>query len=172
MLDKNKQLLCGTDNKLIVYDVYTHMTAGTFINRDACMPMKGHRDIVRCIAQGEHRAFSAGFDRRLVVYDINGAIDHKMVVLSVVREAHCGIISCLTTARNTDGQFLLISGSFDRLIKIWNEDGQLLNVIRGFNHTVLSVTHRGYLLAWRNNPNSSLATFRIGSGIQAVATSE
>ncbi|TPP59642.1 hypothetical protein FGIG_01747 [Fasciola gigantica] len=232
MVDKTKQLLCGTDSKLIVYNVFENMTARTFIDRNARISMKGHRDIVRCLALGDHRAFSAGFDRRIVVYDINGAIDNKLVVLTVVRDAHGGIISCLSTARNADGQLLLISGSFDRLVKVWNEDGQLLNVIRGFNDTILSIafipttetfwvasaenptkiydiqtandvtdycetfadwksqlhhvvrlhycpevsmvigiTHRGYLVTWRSNPNSSLATLRTGSGIQAVALS-
>ncbi|THD28900.1 TAF5 RNA polymerase II p300/CBP-associated factor-associated factor 65 kDa subunit 5L [Fasciola hepatica] len=232
MVDKTKQLLCGTDSKLIVYNVFENMTARTFIDRNARISMKGHRDIVRCLALGDHRAFSAGFDRRIVVYDINGAIDNKLVVLTVVRDAHGGIISCLSTARNADGQLLLISGSFDRLVKVWNEDGQLLNVIRGFNDTILSIafipttetfwvasaenpikiydiqtandvtdycetfadwnsqlhhvvrlhycpevsmvigiTHRGYLVTWRSNPNSSLATLRTGSGIQAVAIS-
>ncbi|CAL8079652.1 unnamed protein product [Calicophoron daubneyi] len=139
--DKVQQLLCGTADGIISFEVDLHRVSGRFVSRKRHTTLDGHRDIVTCITQAENRLFSAGFDRRLVVYDISGSAEPKAAVSNVVREAHNGIISYLATGQNNSRQTVVISGSYDRLVKVWNEEGQLLNIIRGFSHPIVGIAY-------------------------------
>ncbi|OON23596.1 WD domain, G-beta repeat protein [Opisthorchis viverrini] len=79
-------------------------------NRKSGKRVKAHTDIVR-------------FDRRLIVFDTSGAMEELLPIIKLVHNAHNGIISCLTTARVSNAVFLLLSGGFDRIVKIWDEEG-------------------------------------------------
>ncbi|KAF8569650.1 hypothetical protein P879_06096 [Paragonimus westermani] len=114
---------------------------GHFLDRNNRIHLKGHKDVVRCLVQSEHRLFSAGFDKRLVVFDTSGTTEQAVIQCTVVRDAHAGIISCLVGAQNAENQFLLISGSFDRSIKLWSEEGQLVHALRCFNQPITSIAY-------------------------------
>ncbi|KER29140.1 hypothetical protein T265_04150 [Opisthorchis viverrini] len=94
-------------------------------NRKSGKRVKAHTDIVR-------------FDRRLIVFDTSGAMEELLPIIKLVHNAHNGIISCLTTARVSNAVFLLLSGGFDRIVKIWDEEGQHLHTICSFTQPVLA----------------------------------
>ncbi|KAF5400056.1 hypothetical protein PHET_06661 [Paragonimus heterotremus] len=141
VVDKAQLLVCGTANGLWAYDIDTRGARGHFLDRNNRIRLEGHKDMVRCLVQSEHRLFSAGFDKRLVVFDTSGTTEQAVIQCTVVRDAHAGIISCLVGAQNAENQFLLISGSFDRSIKLWSEEGQLVHALRCFNQPITSIAY-------------------------------
>ncbi|CAH8670307.1 unnamed protein product [Dicrocoelium dendriticum] len=139
-VDRIRSLICGVNDGLITYDLDPRRLYGTFIIQKSQKKLRGHKDIVQCLTQSDHRLYSAGFDGRLVVFDSSGNVESTLNRLRTIRGAHSGIISCLTTARNAENQFVLLSGGFDRFVKLWNEEGQLMSIVHRCSEPITSMT--------------------------------
>ncbi|CAH8448057.1 unnamed protein product [Schistosoma bovis] len=142
VVDNLKEFICGTGNGLLIFTIDKHRSTGKFLNVHEKRHLKGHADVVRCLVSFESRIFSGGFDGQIIVYDTCGKLDPTTRILLKIPRAHDGIISCLVKAHNVyDHQKLVISGSFDRHVKIWNDEGQLMHVIENFSNVIISIAH-------------------------------
>ncbi|RTG91229.1 uncharacterized protein DC041_0009344 [Schistosoma bovis] len=114
VVDNLKEFICGTGNGLLIFTIDKRMS------------------LFHCC----NVVHSSLFDGQIIVYDTCGKLDPTTRILLKIPRAHDGIISCLVKAHNVyDHQKLVISGSFDRHVKIWNDEGQLMHLL---NNTILS----------------------------------
>lgn len=67
----------------------------------------------------------------MVIYDTNFQIEKKVRILKTVEQAHEAGISCMAHGRSVDNLYI-ITGSFDRTVKIWDEKGGLLHKLDKF----------------------------------------
>ncbi|KAJ3051739.1 hypothetical protein HK097_007248 [Rhizophlyctis rosea] len=104
-----------------------------------------HTDVVSCIVSAEGRFYSAGYDRKIMIYDIPHHGDLKLRVAHVISNAHDAAISCMVYGKDQDNSWL-ITGSFDRMVKLWSLDGNLLQRFDGFRSMVI----------WRYNQMASV----------------
>ncbi|KAG5447944.1 hypothetical protein CSKR_200636, partial [Clonorchis sinensis] len=148
----------------MTYKLKSTHSPGPMFNRKSGKGVKAHTDIVRCFAQFGQRLYSAGFDRRLIVFDTSGAMEELLPIIKLVHNAHNGIISCLTTARVSNAVFLLLSGGFDRIVKIWDEEGQHLHTICSFTQPVLDIAYiPATLTLWVASAKSDVHIFDVRS---------
>ncbi|KAI9223453.1 quinon protein alcohol dehydrogenase-like superfamily [Blastocladiella britannica] len=104
------------------------------------MGAKGtHNDIVNCILAAEARFFSGGYDRKIVIYESpsHGA---KVHVVQTIHEAHEAGITCMTYAKDAENAWLM-TGSFDRTVKLWSLDGNCLQKFDGFLDTITGICY-------------------------------
>ncbi|CAH8452553.1 unnamed protein product [Heterobilharzia americana] len=142
IVDNLKEFICGTSDGLIIFSIDRHRSSGKFLNVYTKRQLQEHIDVVRCLVNFENRLFSGGFDGQIVVYDTSGKLESKTRVLLKNSRAHNGIISCLVKAYNVcSNQNLVISGSFDRYVKVWDDEGQLINTIENFNNSISSIAY-------------------------------
>ncbi|ORX42833.1 WD40 repeat-like protein [Piromyces finnis] len=138
---RRQQLLCGYKGRVRAFHVYSpeegHNTE--VIERKAISCCE-HTDIVSCIITCEGRFYSAGYDRKIVIYDTPHHGKIKLKVIHTVHNAHEAAISCMIYGKNSDNSWI-ITGSFDRTVKLWSLDGNLLQNFDGFNNTITSVCH-------------------------------
>lgn len=90
-----------------------------------------HQDVVSCIVSCEGRYYSAGYDRKIVIYDVAHHGDLKLKVIKVVKEAHESAITSMIFGKDADNSWL-ITGGFDRVVKLWSLDGSLIGRFDGF----------------------------------------
>lgn len=116
---------------------------------------KGHKGIVCSIVHdsSSHRAFSAGQDHKIHVWDYNtgGCLEEKV--------AHADIIWQLGYS---ESQNLLASGSADGLVKIWKvlEGGKLTGELE----IDLSIKDVGWILAFAFSEDENILFVGCGSG--------
>jgi WD40 repeat protein len=127
-----------------------------------------HQDIVSCMVSCEGRYYSAGYDRKIVVMDIAHHGDLKIKVLKVIKDAHDSAITCMIFGKDADNSWL-ISGGFDRVVKLWSLDGSLIGRFDGFADTIVSLT---YVLPtqtlWISANSSSPVIYDPRSGINVT----
>ncbi|KAJ1338995.1 hypothetical protein BSLG_006134 [Batrachochytrium salamandrivorans] len=123
------QLLNSDDN---------YSTTGVLERRNVvCLE---HSDVVSCIVSCEGRFYSAGYDRKIVIYDVPHNGDLRLKVSNTIKEAHDAAISCMISGKDADNNWL-ITGSFDRVVKLWSLDGNLIQRFDGFSDTISSLCY-------------------------------
>ncbi|CAI7990611.1 Nuclear distribution protein PAC1 [Geodia barretti] len=93
----------------------------------------GHTGIVRCLNIAGNKIYSGGYDKKLVVQEVVSLSGDGEIPLKIVRErdaAHDAGVTCLTVAKDTDGSSWVVSGSFDKKVKLWTGDGKLVHIIQ------------------------------------------
>ncbi|KAI9189142.1 hypothetical protein H9P43_000570 [Blastocladiella emersonii ATCC 22665] len=98
-----------------------------------------HTDIVSCLHSCEARFYSGGFDQRLVIYE---SLPHglRVQVVTSIANAHDAGITCMTYAKDAENAWL-ITGSFDRCVKLWSLDGNCLQRFDGFLDTITGLAY-------------------------------
>ena len=99
-----------------------------------------HSDIVGCLVSCEGRFYSAGYDRKIVIYDVPHHGDAKLRVVATMKDAHEAGISCMVYGKDADNSWL-ITGSIDRVVKLWSLDGNLMQRFEGFSGTICSICY-------------------------------
>ncbi|CAH8828644.1 unnamed protein product [Trichobilharzia szidati] len=142
VIDNLKEFVCANGDGLLIIPADRHRSTGKFLNNCKKKQLQGHADVVRCLVSFENRMFSGGFDGQIIVYDTSGKLDLTTRILVKIPRAHNGIISCLVKAHSVQNQQnLVISGSFDRYVKVWNDEGQLMYTVENFNNPIISIAH-------------------------------
>ncbi|KAI8996698.1 quinon protein alcohol dehydrogenase-like superfamily [Gaertneriomyces semiglobifer] len=118
-----------------------------------------HDDIVSCVVSVEGRFYSAGYDQKIVIYDIPHHGNLKLRVSNVISNAHHAAISCMIYGKDADNSWYnvlvpfiacwkthkapnrLITGSFDRSVRLWSLDGNLLQRFEGLSDTITSLCY-------------------------------
>ncbi|KAG4091430.1 WD40 repeat-like protein [Neocallimastix lanati (nom. inval.)] len=138
---RRQQLLCGYKGRVRAFHVFSPEDgqSSEVIERKAVSCCE-HKDIVSCIITCEGRFYSAGYDRKIVIYDTPHHGKIKLKVVHVINNAHDAAISCMIYGKNSDNSWI-ITGSFDRTVKLWSLDGNILQNFNGFNNTITSVCY-------------------------------
>ncbi|XP_048588846.1 probable U3 small nucleolar RNA-associated protein 13 isoform X2 [Nematostella vectensis] len=102
-----------------------------------------HTDLVKCVVCHESRVYSAGNDQRLIVYDSAFSYHGKntLAVVSRVNKAHDAGIICMCLARDSDNNTWIFTGGFDKVVKVWSQDGQCMHKFDGFSSAVTGVCY-------------------------------
>ncbi|KAJ3124143.1 hypothetical protein HK098_001370 [Nowakowskiella sp. JEL0407] len=143
---RRQQVLAGCNKKVRVFQVNSNDDAvhGGQLNNEILerksVCNKEHTDIVSCIVSCEGRFYSAGYDRKIIIYDSTHHGTLKVTVANVIYNAHDAAISCMVYGKDADNSWL-ITGSFDRTVKLWSLDGNLLQKFDGFSDTITSLCY-------------------------------
>lgn len=84
--------------------------------------------------------FYSRYDRKIIIYDVPHHGDLKLRVTHIIREAHDASISCMVYGKDADNSWL-ITGSIDRVVKLWSLDGNLIQRFDGFSDTITSLCY-------------------------------
>ncbi|ORZ33212.1 quinon protein alcohol dehydrogenase-like superfamily [Catenaria anguillulae PL171] len=152
---RRNQLMCGQKGMVRVYQakddfqVVQASSGGNSTNvpdlifdlRDLhIIGAKGiHTDIVSCLYSCEARFYSAGFDRKIVIYE-SPPHGSKVQVVQTINDAHEAGICCLSYAKDAENAWLM-TGSFDRSVKLWSLDGNCLQRFDGFLDSITGLTY-------------------------------
>ncbi|KAJ2997848.1 hypothetical protein HDV02_005118 [Globomyces sp. JEL0801] len=140
---RRQQIMAGQNKKvrlfqLIGEDALSKVT--TDVLEKKSVSCSEHLDIVSCLVSCEGRFYSAGYDRKIVIYDVPHHGDLKLRVASTIKDAHDASISCMIFGKDADNSWL-ITGSIDRVVKLWSLDGNLMQRFDGFNDTITSLCY-------------------------------
>lgn len=104
---------------------------------------KEHSDIVKCVVCYESRVYSGGYDQRFIVYDSTFSYkgNKSLSVVTKVPKAHDAGIICMCLARDSDNNTWVLSGAFDKVVKVWSQDGQVMHKFDGFSTAVTGVCY-------------------------------
>lgn len=104
---------------------------------------KEHSDLVKCVVCHESRVYSGGYDQKLVVYDSTFSYkgNKSLSVVTKVNKAHDAGIICMCLARDSDNNTWVLSGAFDKVVKVWSQDGQVMHKFDGFSTAVTGVCY-------------------------------
>ncbi|KAH9247138.1 hypothetical protein BASA81_015281 [Batrachochytrium salamandrivorans] len=139
---RRQQLMAGQNKKVRLFQLLNsddnYSTTGVLERRNVvCLE---HSDVVSCIVSCEGRFYSAGYDRKIVIYDVPHNGDLRLKVSNTIKEAHDAAISCMISGKDADNNWL-ITGSFDRVVKLWSLDGNLIQRFDGFSDTISSLCY-------------------------------
>ncbi|KAI8611101.1 WD40-repeat-containing domain protein [Chytriomyces sp. MP71] len=139
---RRQKLFAGYNKKIRVFQMISpedsHLTSDVLERKS--ISSSEHTDVVSCIVTCEGRCFSAGYDRKIVIYDIPHHGDLKMPAVKTITNAHDAAVSCMVFGKDADNSWL-ITGSFDRIVKLWSLDGSLLQRFDGFSDTITSICY-------------------------------
>ncbi|KAJ8034301.1 Nuclear distribution protein nudF [Holothuria leucospilota] len=139
---RRHQLVCGFNACIKVYSLDDNRESGHFIKLRHPFISREHTDIVKCITCLESRVYSAGYDQRLIIYDSSSYPGHRGISKVFCNpKAHEAGICCLSLVRDTDNNTWLITGSFDKVVKIWSVDGKLTHRLDGFLSTISDIVY-------------------------------
>nr|KAJ3422640.1 hypothetical protein HK105_007194 [Polyrhizophydium stewartii] len=142
---RRQQLMAGQNKKVRLFQLINsddnHGTTDVLERRNVvCLE---HSDVVSCIVSCEGRFYSAGYDRKIVIYDVPHHGDLKLRVSSTIKDAHDAAISCMVFGKDADNSWCeLITGSFDRVVKLWSLDGNLMQRFDGFKQVKCSALQK------------------------------
>ncbi|KAJ3326052.1 hypothetical protein HDV06_002437 [Boothiomyces sp. JEL0866] len=138
---RRQQIMAGQNKKVRLFQLIgedSHTT--TDVLEKKSVSCSEHHDIVSCIVSCEGRFYSAGYDRKIIIYDVPHHGDLKLRVANSIKEAHDASISCMIFGKDADNSWL-ITGSIDRVVKLWSLDGNLMQRVDGFNDTITSICY-------------------------------
>ncbi|XP_041369826.1 uncharacterized WD repeat-containing protein all2124-like [Gigantopelta aegis] len=138
---RRTQLVCGVNGGIRVYNMDERRECGHFIDHHMLYVATEHTDLVRNIVCYESRTYSAGYDRKLVIYDSSYTGDNGLEPIFINPQAHEAGISCLVLGRDAENSMWILTGSFDKTVKIWSIDGKLVHRLDNFISSVSGVCY-------------------------------
>ncbi|XP_074652528.1 uncharacterized protein LOC141906930 [Tubulanus polymorphus] len=138
---RRHQLICGVNGSVRVFDLDENKECGHIINLQTQYIAKEHTDIVKCVVCHEGRVYTGGYDQKLIIYDSSYTGNRTIRPLYVNVQAHDAGISCLVLAKDNENNNWIVTGSFDKSVKIWSQDGKLVHRLEGFLATVSGVCY-------------------------------
>ncbi|KAJ3277023.1 hypothetical protein HDV01_000075 [Terramyces sp. JEL0728] len=138
---RRQQIMAGQNKKVRLFQLIgedSHTTTDVLERKS--VSCSEHHDIVSCIVSCEGRFYSAGYDRKIIIYDVPHHGDLKLRVANSIKDAHDASISCMIFGKDADNSWL-ITGSIDRVVKLWSLDGNLMQRVDGFNDTITSICY-------------------------------
>ncbi|KAL8562628.1 hypothetical protein ACOMHN_011200 [Nucella lapillus] len=137
---RRHQLVCGVNGGIRVYALDEERDCGHVINNKLLYFAREHTDIVRSIMCLDSRIYSVGYDQKLVIYDSSYTGDFSLdpIFNNVIHDAG---ITCLVLARDSENNTWILTGSFDKSMKIWSVDGKLVHKLDNFLGTVTGICY-------------------------------
>ncbi|KAJ7316603.1 hypothetical protein JRQ81_002765 [Phrynocephalus forsythii] len=134
-------LLCGSKGRLMIFPLDERKESGSVINMAQGFSDYTHKDIVSCITCLDNQIFTAGYDRRLLIFDTYQTPGRKSLTAKhCIPRAHNAGITHLLVVRQQETTRLL-SGSFDQTVGIWSQDGQLIHRLGPFSGSITGLCY-------------------------------
>lgn len=129
---RRQQIIVGFNGKVRVYQVQVNddLYSDDIIETRSYLCSE-HEDIVRCVLASEGRFYSAGYDRKLIIYNAPSHSEMWLKVLFQIPKAHDAAICSMVYAKDAENSWI-ITGSFDRTVKLWSLEGVLLQKYDAF----------------------------------------
>ncbi|XP_040200393.1 uncharacterized WD repeat-containing protein alr2800-like [Rana temporaria] len=148
-------LVCGFKTHLTIYPLDEQKTCGHVINLKKSFSDHQHVDIVSCIVSLDSQIFTVGYDRKFLILDT-----YQTPEKICLRAVHCnsrahdaGITHLLLIRDRECTRFL--TGSFDRTVGVWSQDGQLIQRLRQFSGEITGMCYMASVKAvWITSGNS------------------
>ncbi|KAG8128408.1 hypothetical protein E2320_015249, partial [Naja naja] len=125
-------LLCGSKGRLTVFPLDEKRESGHTVNLTQSFSEWTHKDIVSCITCLDNYIYTAGYDKKLLIFDTYQTLGRKgLTKKQCISRAHNAAITHLILVRQQETTRLL-SGSFDQTVGIWSQDGKLIQRLGPF----------------------------------------
>ncbi|CAG5133976.1 unnamed protein product, partial [Candidula unifasciata] len=138
---RRQQLMCGSNGGVRVYALDKEKECGHYIKSCILQFSREHTDIVRCILCHESRVYTAGYDQRLVIYESSSYSRNHSLTTVFKNVIHDAGIACMVLAKHNENNIWLLTGSFDKTLKIWSLDGKLIHKLDVFLDTVSGISY-------------------------------
>nr|CAB3260425.1 uncharacterized protein LOC100175309 [Phallusia mammillata] len=123
---RRQQIICGLNGSVQLFMLDPLKNSGNIIDRRKPYVSSQHNDIVPCVICHESRVYTAGFDGKFCIYDTTLYPGTKgLDLIYCNKRAHDAGINCMILVKDNENNTWLITGSFDRTVKIWSQDGKL-----------------------------------------------
>ncbi|XP_075265981.1 uncharacterized protein LOC142358464 isoform X2 [Convolutriloba macropyga] len=128
--ESKNQIIIGFKAKILAFQLDEKKVSGSVLKFDSKFelndPDRYHHDIVKKMLIHENRLFTAGYDQKLIIFEVsavsygNRKVLHRM---RIIRRAHdTAIVSMVINSQSSNNQWLA-TGAFDKSLKIWTLDG-------------------------------------------------
>ncbi|XP_048343311.1 uncharacterized protein LOC125427799 [Sphaerodactylus townsendi] len=134
-------LLCGSKGRLVAFPLDETRKSGHVVNLSQSFSDQTHTDIVSCIACLDNHIYTAGYDKRLLIFDTYQSPSRKgLTTKHCISRAHRAAITHLLLVRQQETTRVL-SGSFDQMVGIWSQDGQLIHRLGPFTGNITALCY-------------------------------
>ncbi|XP_077122024.1 uncharacterized protein LOC143776480 isoform X1 [Ranitomeya variabilis] len=134
-------LVCGFKNHLSIYPLDEQKTCGHIINLKKSASDYQHSDIVSCIVSLDSQIYTVGYDRKFLIFDTYQTPEKTCLrVVHVNPHAHDAGITHLLLVRERESTSFL-TGSFDRTVGVWSQDGQLIQRLQHFTSEITGMCY-------------------------------
>ncbi|XP_055499349.1 uncharacterized protein LOC129701886 [Leucoraja erinacea] len=123
---RRHQLICGFKNQLRVFPLDEKKDSGHVLDLEKSFTNRRHRDIVSAVVCLDTRIYSVGYDKKFIIYNTSSYPNSRSLqVVHCNPRAHDAGITNLMVVREIEST-RLVTGSFDKSVKVWSQDGQLI----------------------------------------------
>ncbi|XP_059845997.1 uncharacterized protein LOC132405308 isoform X3 [Hypanus sabinus] len=136
---RRHQLICGFKNQLRVFPLDEKKDSGHVLDLGKSFTNCKHKDIVSAVVCLDTRIYSAGYDKKLIIYNTSSYPNSRTLqVIHCNSTAHDAGITNLMVVREMESTRLM-TGSFDKSVKVWSQDGQLILKLPYFSGFISSL---------------------------------
>ncbi|XP_078405864.1 uncharacterized protein LOC144685329 [Cetorhinus maximus] len=136
---RRHQLICGFKKQLRVFALDDKKDSGHVLDLGKSFADHRHQDIVSAVVCLDTRIYSAGYDKKLIIYNTSSYPNSKTLqVVYCNPSAHDAGITNLMVVREYESTRLM-TGSFDKSVKVWSQDGQLIMKLPYFARFISSL---------------------------------
>ncbi|XP_026576843.1 uncharacterized protein LOC113449933 [Pseudonaja textilis] len=134
-------LLCGSKGRLTVFPLDEKRESGHTVNITQSFSEWTHKDIVSCITCLDNHIYTAGYDKKLLIFDTYQTLGRKgLTKKQCISRAHNAAITHLILVRQQETTRVL-SGSFDQTVGIWSQDGKLIQRLGPFSSNITGLCY-------------------------------
>lgn len=140
---RRHHFICSFNRQLKIYNLDIRKTYGHVIDMRKPFIAEHHTDIISCLICHDSRVYTAGFDGRFCIYDTTLYPGTKgLDLIHKISHAHEAGITCMALVKDNENNTWLLTGSFDRSVKVWSQDGKLRHELETiFLHTITSLCY-------------------------------
>ncbi|XP_032996374.1 vegetative incompatibility protein HET-E-1-like [Lacerta agilis] len=134
-------LLCGSKGRLVAFPLDERRESGHVVHMAQGFSEHTHTDIVSCIACLDNQIYTAGYDKKLLIFDTYQTPGRKgLTTKHCIPRAHRAAITHLLLVRQQETTRVL-SGSFDQTVGIWSQDGKLIQRLGPFTRNITGLCY-------------------------------
>ncbi|XP_051870391.1 uncharacterized protein LOC127569629 [Pristis pectinata] len=141
---RRHQLICGFKNQLRVFPLDEKKDSGHVLDLGKSFTNHRHKDIVSAVVCLDTRIYSllvsaSKYDKKLIIYNTSSYPNSRTLqVVHCNPSAHDAGITNLMVVREMEST-RLVTGSFDKSVKVWSQDGQLVLKLPYFSGFISSL---------------------------------
>ncbi|XP_053155947.1 uncharacterized protein LOC128346552 [Hemicordylus capensis] len=158
-------LLCGSKGRLVAFPLDEKRESGCVIKVTQGFSDRTHTDIVSCITCQDNHIYTAGYDKKLLIFDTYQTPGRtSLTTKHCIPRAHHAAITHLLLVRQQETTRML-SGSFDQTVGIWSQDGQLIQRLGPFSGNITGLCYVASVgIVWITSDTSQPTLYEPQSG--------
>ncbi|XP_063713940.1 uncharacterized protein LOC134841831 [Symsagittifera roscoffensis] len=128
--ESKNQLILGFKARIMAFQLDEKKVSGNVLRLDSKFELNDpelyHHDIVRRMLLHENRLFTAGYDQKLILFEVSAVSFGNRKVLHrtrIIKKAHATAIICMVLNDQSSNNQWLATGAFDKSLKLWTLDG-------------------------------------------------